>query len=42
MSQSLGRDRARPFTGDQYEDPKFRDLAEDSPGSFNFATLRSG
>jgi predicted component of type VI protein secretion system len=30
MSQSLGRDRARPFSGDLCEDPKFRDLAEDS------------
>ncbi len=30
MSQSLGRDRARPSSGDLCEDPKFRDLAEDS------------
>ena len=30
MSQFLGRDSAHPSSGDLCEDPKFRDLAEDS------------
>jgi hypothetical protein len=42
MSQYLGRDRARPASGDLCEDLKFRDRAEDSLAERSLFRRRRG